>query len=169
MSKGRRAQCAARAQSKGLLSLSARPPRVPRRESSNGFAWISLCWSRVGRGAARVDAVDGGRGQLDAALRGDPRVVVMERTHARALTPADFQERPELVTVDLSFISFTKILPVLPPLLAGSGEILALLKPQFEVGKGEVGKGGVVRDPEQHRRVIATVGRLAVLLYSRTV
>jgi len=115
-------------------------------------------------GAARVYAVDVGRGQLDAALRGDPRVVVMERTHARALTPADFQERPELVTVDLSFISFTKILPVLPPLLAGSGEILALLKPQFEVGKGEVGKGGVVRDPEQHRRVIATVGRLAVEL-----
>jgi 23S rRNA (cytidine1920-2'-O)/16S rRNA (cytidine1409-2'-O)-methyltransferase len=113
-------------------------------------------------GAALVYAVDVGRGQLDAALRADPRVVVMERTHARALTPADFQERPELVTVDLSFISFTKILPVLPPLLAGSGEILALIKPQFEVGKGEVGKGGVVRDPEQHRRVIATVGRLAV-------
>jgi len=88
----------------------------------------------------------------------------MERTHARALTPADFRQRPELVTVDLSFISFTKILPVLPPLLAGFGEILALLKPQFEVGPGEVGKGGVVRDPEQHRRVIGTVGRLAVEL-----
>lgn len=115
-------------------------------------------------GAVRVYAVDVGRGQLDPKLRTDPRVVVMERTHARTLTPADFQERPELVTVDLSFISFTKILPVLPPLLAGTGEILALIKPQFEVGKGEVGKRGVVRDPEQHRRVIATVGRLAVEL-----
>ena len=115
-------------------------------------------------GATLVYAVDVGRGQLDPTLRADPRVVVMERTHARALTPADFRQRPELVTVDLSFISFTKILPVLPPLLAGPGEILALIKPQFEVGKGEVGKGGVVRDPEQHRRVIATVGRLAVEL-----
>ena len=115
-------------------------------------------------GAALVYAVDVGRGQLDPTLRADPRVVVMERTHARVLTPADFQERPDLVTVDLSFISFTRILPVLPPLLVDPGEVLALLKPQFEVGRGKVGKGGVVRDPEQHRRVIATVGRLAVAL-----
>jgi 23S rRNA (cytidine1920-2'-O)/16S rRNA (cytidine1409-2'-O)-methyltransferase len=120
-------------------------------------------------GAALVYAVDVGRGQLDLKLRTDPRVVVMERTHARGLTPADFRERPEIATVDLSFISLTKILPVLPPLLAAPGEVLALIKPQFEVGKGEVGKGGVVRDPEQHRRVITAVGRLAVDLGFRVV
>jgi len=116
------------------------------------------------RGAVTVYAVDVGRGQLDARLRADPRVVVMERTHARILTPADLSERPDLATVDLSFISLAGILPVLPPLLAGSGEIIALIKPQFEVGKGLVGKGGVVRDPVSHRLAITRVGRVAVEL-----
>ncbi len=115
-------------------------------------------------GAALVYAVDVGRGQLDSRLRADPRVVVMERTHARTLTPADLPERPDLATVDLSFISLAGILPVLPPLLAGSGEIVALIKPQFEVGKGQVGKGGVVRDPASHRLAITRVGRVAVEL-----
>jgi 23S rRNA (cytidine1920-2'-O)/16S rRNA (cytidine1409-2'-O)-methyltransferase len=114
------------------------------------------------RGAALVYAVDVGRGQLAASLRADPRVVVMERTHARTLTPADFPDRPEFATVDLSFISLAVILPILPPLLGGSGEILALIKPQFEVGRGRVGKGGVVRDPAQHRQVITRLGSLAV-------
>jgi 23S rRNA (cytidine1920-2'-O)/16S rRNA (cytidine1409-2'-O)-methyltransferase len=120
-------------------------------------------------GAALVYAVDVGRGQLDPTLRADPRVVVMERTHARTLTPADFRDPPEIATVDLSFISLTKVLPALAALLAPPGEVLALVKPQFEVGKGEVGKGGVVRDPEQHRRVIAAVGRRAVELGFRIV
>jgi 23S rRNA (cytidine1920-2'-O)/16S rRNA (cytidine1409-2'-O)-methyltransferase len=118
-------------------------------------------------GAALVYAVDVGHGQLDSTLRADPRVVVMERTHAATLTPADFPHRPDLATVDLSFISLASILPVLPPLLGGPGEILALIKPQFEVGKGRVGKGGVVRDPELHREVITNIGRRAVELELR--
>ena len=116
------------------------------------------------RGAARVYAVDVGRGQLDVRLRADPRVTVMERTHALTLLPTDFPDRPSLATVDLSFISLAAILPVLPSLLTDSGDILALIKPQFEVGKGHVGKGGVVRDPEAHRLVITKVGRRAVEL-----
>jgi 23S rRNA (cytidine1920-2'-O)/16S rRNA (cytidine1409-2'-O)-methyltransferase len=115
-------------------------------------------------GAALVYAVDVGRGQLDARLRTDPRVVVMERTHAATLEPADFRDRPDLATIDLSFISLASILPVVPPLLGDPGEILALIKPQFEVGKGQVGKGGVVRDPEQHRQVITNIGRVAIEL-----
>lgn len=115
-------------------------------------------------GAARVYAVDVGRGQLDARLRADPRVTVMERTHVLTLMPSDFPVQPDLATVDLSFISLAAILPALPPLLTGSGEILALIKPQFEVGKGHVGKGGVVRDPEAHRQVITKVGRRAAEL-----
>ncbi|MDE2484477.1 MAG: TlyA family RNA methyltransferase, partial [candidate division NC10 bacterium] len=116
------------------------------------------------RGAAHVYAVDVGRGQLDVRLRADPRVTVMERTHVLTLLPADFPDRPDLATVDLSFISLAAILPVLPSLLTDSGDILALIKPQFEVGKGHVGKGGVVRDPEQHRLVIMKVGRRAIEL-----
>jgi 23S rRNA (cytidine1920-2'-O)/16S rRNA (cytidine1409-2'-O)-methyltransferase len=115
-------------------------------------------------GAARVYAVDVGRGQLDVKLRADPRVTVMERTHVLKLTSTDFPDRPNLATVDLSFISLAAILPALPPLLTDSGDILALIKPQFEVGKGHVGKGGVVRDPEAHRQVITKVGRRAVEL-----
>jgi 23S rRNA (cytidine1920-2'-O)/16S rRNA (cytidine1409-2'-O)-methyltransferase len=115
-------------------------------------------------GAARVYAVDVGRGQLDVKLRADPRVTVMERTHALTLLPTNFPDRPDFATLDLSFISLTSILPVLPSLLADSGDILALIKPQFEVGKGHVGKGGVVRDSEAHRLVITKVGRRAVEL-----
>lgn len=115
-------------------------------------------------GAAHVYAVDVGRGQLDVKLRADPRVTVMERTHVLSLLPTDFPNRPDLATVDLSFISLASILPILPSLIADSGDILALIKPQFEVGKGHVGKGGVVRDPEAHRLVITKVGRRAVEL-----
>jgi 23S rRNA (cytidine1920-2'-O)/16S rRNA (cytidine1409-2'-O)-methyltransferase len=115
-------------------------------------------------GAAHVYAVDVGHGQLDSKLRADPRVTVMERTHVLTLTPAAFPDRPDLATVDLSFISLAAILPVIPPLLTDSGDILALIKPQFEVGKGHVGKGGVVRDSEAHRLVITKVGRRAIEL-----
>lgn len=113
-------------------------------------------------GATRVYAVDVGYGQLDVKLRADPRVTVMERTHALTLASTDFPDRPDLATVDLSFISLTSILPVLPPLLVDPGDILALIKPQFEVGKGYVGKGGVVRDPDAHRLVVMKVGKRAV-------
>jgi 23S rRNA (cytidine1920-2'-O)/16S rRNA (cytidine1409-2'-O)-methyltransferase len=108
-------------------------------------------------GAARVYAVDVGAGQLDAGLRADPRVHVMDRVNARALSPAEFGEPPSLATVDVSFISLEKVLPAVLGILAEGGEAVVLVKPQFEVGKGQVGKGGVVRDPVQHRQVLERV------------
>lgn len=108
-------------------------------------------------GARRVFAVDVGRGQLHWRLRSDPRVVVMEGVNARYLKPTDFPGQFDLVTIDVSFISLTKILPAVVPLLKPSGLILALIKPQFEVGKAEVGKGGIVRDPAKHQQVVSRI------------
>ena len=115
------------------------------------------------RGATRVYAVDAGHGQLDAGLRADGRVVVMEKTNARHLVAAAFADAPELATVDVSFISLEKVLPAVYRVLAPAGEAVTLIKPQFEVGKGQVGKGGVVRDPANHHAVISRVARYAVL------
>jgi 23S rRNA (cytidine1920-2'-O)/16S rRNA (cytidine1409-2'-O)-methyltransferase len=106
------------------------------------------------RGAAKVYAVDVGYGQLDWKLRQDPRVVVMERTNIREMTPEALPERPEFFTVDCSFISLRIVLPALWLLLADTAEGVALIKPQFEAGREEVGRGGVVRDPAVHNRVI---------------
>ena len=109
-------------------------------------------------GAARVAAVDVGYGQLDWRLRGDPRVTVLERTNARDLTVERLPFRPGFVTADLSFISLTVALgPVLECLRDGYRG-LVLVKPQFEAGRGRVGKGGVVRDPVVHREVLTRVG-----------
>ena len=108
-------------------------------------------------GARRVYAVDVGYGQLHWRLRTDPRVVVYERTNARYLTPDDFPERMTFLTVDASFISLRLLLPALVPLLTPQAEAILLIKPQFEVGKGEVGKGGVVRDARHHRQVLQVV------------
>lgn len=105
-------------------------------------------------GASRVYAVDVGRGQLHWRLRSDPRVVVMEGVNARYLKPADFPTQFDLVAIDVSFISLTKILPSVVPLVKPAGLILALIKPQFEAGKGEVGKGGIVRDPTKRQHVV---------------
>ncbi len=115
------------------------------------------------RGAARVYAVDVGQGQLDSGLRADGRVVVMEKTNARRLVAAAFADAPHLATVDVSFISLEKVLPAVFGVLAPQGEVVALVKPQFEVGKGRVGKGGVVRDPADHQAVVSRVARFAVL------
>lgn len=104
------------------------------------------------RGAARVYAVDVGYGQLDWRLRSDPRVVVMERTNARYLT--GLPEPADLATIDVSFISLRLIIPPVARLLRQGGKIVALVKPQFEAGREQVGKGGVVRDPEVHRSVL---------------
>jgi 23S rRNA (cytidine1920-2'-O)/16S rRNA (cytidine1409-2'-O)-methyltransferase len=104
------------------------------------------------RGAARVYAVDVGAGQLDWNLRNDPRVVVREGINARYLTAADIGEPVELAVCDVSFISATLIVPVLAPLLRPAAEVVILVKPQFEVGREQVGKGGIVRDPELHRQ-----------------
>lgn len=106
------------------------------------------------RGALRVYAVDVGYGQLAWRLRQDPRVVVLERQNIRTL-PAEAIPTPvDLATIDVSFISLEKVIPVVVSLLRPAGEIVALVKPQFEVGKGEVGRGGIVRSEEKRRRVL---------------
>jgi 23S rRNA (cytidine1920-2'-O)/16S rRNA (cytidine1409-2'-O)-methyltransferase len=103
------------------------------------------------RGAKHVCCIDVGKGQLDWKLRTDPRVEVREGVNARFLDPKDFPERFELAVCDASFISVTLLIPAFSPLLNEGGTMVILVKPQFEVGKGEVGKGGIVRDPAQHQ------------------
>jgi 23S rRNA (cytidine1920-2'-O)/16S rRNA (cytidine1409-2'-O)-methyltransferase len=112
-------------------------------------------------GARRVVAVDVGHNQIDWRLRTDARVEVREGVNARHLRGEDFAERFDLAVMDVSFISATKVLPAVVPLLKPGGRSVVLVKPQFEVGRGEVGKGGVVRDPEQHARVVEEVNRAA--------
>lgn len=109
-------------------------------------------------GAATVVAVDVGYGQLAWELRSDPRVIVMERTNVREITLDDLPVTPELVVADLSFISLTLVLPMLAAL---APELVVLVKPQFEAGRAEVGKGGVVRDPAVWRRVLGQVADAA--------
>jgi 23S rRNA (cytidine1920-2'-O)/16S rRNA (cytidine1409-2'-O)-methyltransferase len=108
-------------------------------------------------GAKKVIAVDVGTNQLVWKLRNDERVEVRENTNARYLKPDDFTETFDLIVMDVSFISVTKILPVLKDLLAENGKIIVLIKPQFEVGKGEVGKGGIVKDEAKHTEVIEKI------------
>jgi len=103
------------------------------------------------RGAARVVALDVGHGQLDWRLRNDPRVQVREGVNARYLAPADFETKFDLAVCDVSFISATLIVPKIAELLAPDGRMIILVKPQFEVGRGQVGKGGIVRDPALHQ------------------
>jgi 23S rRNA (cytidine1920-2'-O)/16S rRNA (cytidine1409-2'-O)-methyltransferase len=112
-------------------------------------------------GARKVIALDVGHNQLDWRLRTDQRVEVREAVNARHLKPEDFDAKFDLVVMDLSFISATKVLPAIAPLLTGSGSAIVLIKPQFEVGRGEVGKGGIVRQPEKHARVVAEVNEAA--------
>ena len=113
------------------------------------------------KGAARVYAVDVGYGQLAWSLREDARVVSLERTNIRHLAPEALATTPDLAVIDASFISLDKVLPATLALLTANAEIVALIKPQFEVGRGKVGKGGVVRDPDLHRQVIENVRQLA--------
>jgi 23S rRNA (cytidine1920-2'-O)/16S rRNA (cytidine1409-2'-O)-methyltransferase len=110
-------------------------------------------------GAARVHAVDVGTGQLAWALRTDPRVVVHEGINARELRFDDIGELASLLTCDVSFISVTLILPAVVRLLHSDGRMIILVKPQFEVGKGQVGKGGIVREPELHQAACERVSR----------
>jgi 23S rRNA (cytidine1920-2'-O)/16S rRNA (cytidine1409-2'-O)-methyltransferase len=115
------------------------------------------------RGAAGVVAVDVGYGQLDWGLRNDPRVTVLERTNARALTPEMLPYTPDLATIDVSFISLEKVLPAVLRCLAGSYDVLAMVKPQFEVGRALASKGrGVVRNPDDRRAALVAVGRAAL-------
>ena len=110
-------------------------------------------------GAARVHAVDCGSGQLDWKLRNHPRVSVHEGINARELAFADIGELAGIVTCDVSFISVTLILPAAVPLLRSGGQMVILIKPQFEVGKGQVGKGGIVREPELHKAACDRIER----------
>lgn len=116
------------------------------------------------RGAKRVYAVDVGWGQLHWKLRQDPRVVILERRNIRHLPKEEVPEEVDLATIDCSFISLKLVIPAVLKFLKERAEILALIKPQFEVGKGEVGKGGVVRDPEKHRRVVQEIWDFAASL-----
>jgi 23S rRNA (cytidine1920-2'-O)/16S rRNA (cytidine1409-2'-O)-methyltransferase len=123
--------------------------------STGGFTYVMLQ-----RGAARVVALDVGHGQLDWKIRSDPRVVTIERVNARSLKPTDLPgdlRQFDIVTIDVSFISLRHILPVLPALLAPNANVIALVKPQFEARREEVGKGGIIRDEEVHRRVVEEV------------
>jgi 23S rRNA (cytidine1920-2'-O)/16S rRNA (cytidine1409-2'-O)-methyltransferase len=115
-------------------------------------------------GAARVVAIDVGTNQLAWKLRNDYRVEVRENTNARSLNPAEFESKFDLAVMDVSFISVTKLLPAILPLLTPVGKMIILVKPQFEVGKGEVGKGGIVREPEKHERVVTEINEFAVEL-----
>jgi 23S rRNA (cytidine1920-2'-O)/16S rRNA (cytidine1409-2'-O)-methyltransferase len=124
--------------------------------STGGFTDCLLAF-----GARRVYAVDVGYGQLDWKLRNDPRVVVREKTNIRYLKAGDLAEPAELATIDASFISLRIVLPSVRNLLTPKGEIVALIKPQFEVGKGKVGKGGVVRRREEHEKVIGEIREAA--------
>ena len=109
------------------------------------------------RGAAHVVALDVAYGELDWRLRGDERVTVVERANARALEPAMLPYAPDLIAIDVSFISLTKVLPAVLACADERFDCLAMVKPQFELGRGRVGKGGVVRDPELRREAVAAV------------
>jgi 23S rRNA (cytidine1920-2'-O)/16S rRNA (cytidine1409-2'-O)-methyltransferase len=108
-------------------------------------------------GAKKVITIDVGTNQLVWKLRNDERIEVRENTNARYLKPEDFTEKFDLIVMDVSFISVTKILPALKDLLTENGQIIVLIKPQFEVGKGEVGKGGIVKDETKHTEVIEKI------------
>ena len=124
--------------------------------STGGFSDCLLQY-----GARRVYALDVGYGQLAWSLRCDDRIVVMERTNIRHSIKADFPDLLDLAVMDLSFISLTKVLPVVATLLEPEAPVIALVKPQFEVGKGEVGKGGIVRDEDKRRAALDKVCHFA--------
>ncbi|MCS6875201.1 MAG: TlyA family RNA methyltransferase [Pyrinomonadaceae bacterium] len=137
--------------------------------SPNGYVCLDVGASTGGftdcllqHGAKRVVALDVGQNQLAWKLRADQRVEVREKTNARYIKPEDFGEKFDLITVDVSFISVKKIIPALISLLKPNGRLLVLIKPQFEVGRNEVEKGGVIRDEKKHKRVIEEINEFAL-------
>lgn len=112
-------------------------------------------------GAARVAALDVGHGQMDWGLRNDSRVIVLDGVNARYLTPEVLPFRPSLAVIDVSFISLRLVMPAVVACVADGGDVVALVKPQFEVGRGNVGRGGIVRDPALHREVLEGLVALA--------
>jgi 23S rRNA (cytidine1920-2'-O)/16S rRNA (cytidine1409-2'-O)-methyltransferase len=127
--------------------------------STGGFTDVLLQ-----RGARHVVALDVGHGQLDWTLRRDPRVLVLEGVNARYLRPDQLPHPVDVVVIDVSFISLRLILPVVPPLLRPAADVIALVKPQFEAGREDVGRGGIVEDPAVHDRVIAEVSAAAAAI-----
>ena len=127
--------------------------------SSGGFSDCLLA-----HGARQIFAVDVGYGQLDWRLRNDPRIVVFEKTNIRYLDLSALPYPADIATIDVSFISLKLVLPPVKALLRPENQIMALIKPQFEVGKGKVGKGGVVRSPDEHQRVIEEIKAAATAL-----
>jgi 23S rRNA (cytidine1920-2'-O)/16S rRNA (cytidine1409-2'-O)-methyltransferase len=132
--------------------------------STGGFSDVLLQ-----RGARHVVALDVGHGQIDWKLRKDPRVLVLEGVNARYLTPDQLPGRVDVVTIDVSFISLRLILPVVPPVLEPHADIVALVKPQFEAGRQDVARGGLVKDPEVHDRVIDEVSQTAAAIGLATI
>jgi 23S rRNA (cytidine1920-2'-O)/16S rRNA (cytidine1409-2'-O)-methyltransferase len=132
--------------------------------STGGFTDVLLQ-----RGAHHVVALDVGHNQLDWKLRQDPRVTVREGVNARHLAPSDLPAPIDIVSVDVSFISLALVLPVVPPLLAEGADVVALVKPQFEAGRADVGRGGIVTDSAVHRRVLAGVVEAAAAVGLRPV
>jgi 23S rRNA (cytidine1920-2'-O)/16S rRNA (cytidine1409-2'-O)-methyltransferase len=124
--------------------------------STGGFTETLLA-----RGARRVYAVDVGRAQLHESLAADPRVVVVDRTNARVLSPAQVPEPCGIATADVSFISVAKVLPAIAGVVAPDADVVVLVKPQFEVGRGQVGRGGIVKDPGLHAGALRTVAAAA--------
>jgi len=127
----------------------------------NGYVALDIGASTGGftdcllqNGVSKVYAVDVGYGQLDWKLRNDSRIVVMEKINARHMKQEDIPERVDIIVIDVSFISLTKIIPPIMQFLKPGALMIALIKPQFEVGKGEVGKGGIVRDENKHTQVV---------------
>jgi len=132
--------------------------------STGGFTHCALL-----RGASKVYAVDVGYGQLDWSLRQDPRVINLERKNARYLTKEDINELVDIITVDVSFISLEKILPAVTAFLKDGGLIVALIKPQFEAGRENVGKKGVVRDKNIHKIVISNIIEFSISIGLRPI
>jgi 23S rRNA (cytidine1920-2'-O)/16S rRNA (cytidine1409-2'-O)-methyltransferase len=124
--------------------------------STGGFTDVLLA-----RGATSVITLDVGYGQLASRLRNDPRVIVRDRTNVRHVTAGDLPYQPDLVTIDVSFISLRIVLPAVLALVDAGAEIIALIKPQFEVGKGKVGKGGIVRDENLRRQTVEAILEVA--------
>lgn len=144
---------------KGLKEFSIDPTGLVCLDVGSSTGGFTDCLLQ--NGAARVVCVDSGTNQLDWRIRNDQRVEVRENTNARSLAPGDFDTLFDLIVIDVSFISVTKILPALVDLLKSNSRIITLIKPQFEVGRGEVGKGGIVREPEKRERVIDEINGFA--------
>ncbi len=137
---------------KALRDFGVRPEGYVCSDSGASTGGFTDCLLQ--QGASKVFAIDVGYGQLDWKIRSDPRVVVMERTNIRYVTPEELGEPLDLSVVDVSFISLKIVLPTIKTLLKSTGQVLCLIKPQFEAGREKVGKKGVVRDPATHKEVL---------------